>query len=538
MEKGTTAGFRPKVYRKEDLDCPIIANVDVLVIGGSQSGVAAAVSCARALKTLSASGGKRDWKILLVEQNTYLGGQSVTNMVTQWKIPAFRLNAGKWRVKGIGIEMIERIVRLGGSDKMWEDLLSLREKDSASWPSLGSDDHLCGEEAMNEEAIKLALLEMCDEASVDLLLDTRAVAAIESPSTSNTDLRPGLASLPGSNIPERIERRAGGAIVEHAGGRGAVLAKQVIDASANAVMPWWLGGEKGCIVNPAKQRGLTQSYVVIGGVDMDKLVDWALALPPSTFETYPADPAQLRKHAETGRLVWFKSAGMGKPEGVFEQAEDAEDLGGLFKAGFTPVGFYFKWSGNYPKHGMFTIDGPYFREDSLDGRVWTSEHQRNMHGSWGLFKIMRHIPGFEHAYLARTCERMGLRTTRIPIGLYTITGEDLKGHKTHPDAVGVGDWHDRSKKGDKGPWGYHVPLRALVSRSIDGLTFCGRAVSFDQSAMNAHRTIATTLVCSQGAGVGVAVALHDGVQPRQVDHEKVKEILRTQDVVLDLPSVR
>jgi hypothetical protein len=56
--------------------------------------------------------------------------------------------------------------------------------------------------------------------------------------------------------------------------------------------------------------------------------------------------------------------------------------------------------------------------------------------------------------------------------------------------------------------------------------------------MNAHRTIATTLVCGQGAGVGVAVALHDGVQPRHVDHEKVKKVLSAQGVVLDLPSVR
>ncbi|MBN2153997.1 MAG: FAD-dependent oxidoreductase, partial [Candidatus Lokiarchaeota archaeon] len=328
-----------------------------------------------------------------------------------------------------------------------------------------------------------------------------------------------------------------GAIVEHAGGRGAVLARQVIDASANAVMAWWLAGQEGCTVNPASQRGLTQSYVVIDGVDVDKLVNWALELPPGTFETYPADPEQLRRHVETGRLFWFKSAGAGQPAGVFEGAEEVENLGGLFKAGFTPVGFYFKWSGNYPRHGAFTVDGPYYREDSLDGRVWSSEHARNLHGSWGLFKIMRHMPGFEHAYIARTCERMGLRTTRIPVGLYTITGDDLKSHKVHPDAVGVGDWHDRTKRGDKGTWGYHVPLRALIPKEIDGLAFCGRAVSFDRGAMNAHRTIATTLVCSQGAGVAVAAALHGGDQLRHVNHGTVKRLLEAQDVVLGLPHV-
>jgi hypothetical protein len=537
MQPGTTAGFRPRIYNAKDLDCPVIADVDVLVIGGSQSGVAAAVSCARTLRSLGGDGKARKRSVLLVEQNTFLGGQSITNMVSQWKIPAFRMNVGKWRVKGIGIEMIQRIVRLGGSDKLWEDLVKVKQENCANWPFLGPDDHLCGEEALNIEAIKLGLLEMCDDAGVELLLDTRAVAAIEASIDLASPVTTGLAELPGSTIPRQIIRRAGGSIVEHQGGRGAILAKQVIDASANSVMAWWLGGEHGCSVNPPEKRGLTQSYIWVDGVDMDKLVDWVLAMPAGSFEMYPSDPSQLRKHVETGRLVWFKSTGMGQPESAFEAAEVSEDLGVLFKAGFTPVGFYFKWAGNYPKHGLFTVDGPYYREDSLDGRVWTSEHVRNLYGSWGLFRIMRHMPGFEHAYLSRTCDRMGLRTTRIPLGLYTITRDDLALHKEQPDAIGVGDWHDVSKKGQAGTWGYHVPFRALVSRSIDSLTFCGRAISFDAGAMNAHRTIGTTIVCAQGAGVGVAVALHDGVEPRHVNHVKVKEALIAQDVVLEIPTV-
>ena len=97
-----TFGYQPTIYSRDTLDCPVIADVDVVVIGGSQSGVAAAVSCARAFKTL----GQPERKILLVEQNTYLGGQSVATMTTQWKINAFRLNVGLWRLKGIGYEMV------------------------------------------------------------------------------------------------------------------------------------------------------------------------------------------------------------------------------------------------------------------------------------------------------------------------------------------------------------------------------------------------------------------------------------------------
>ncbi|MHA1683370.1 MAG: FAD-dependent oxidoreductase [Promethearchaeota archaeon] len=526
-----TVGYRPKVYTTTDLDCPVIANVDVVVVGGSQSGVAAAISCARAAKQL----GKDAPKILLVEQNTYLGGQSVTNMVTQWEIPAFRQNVGKWQIRGIGLEMVGRIVSFGGSDKLWEDLVSLNGQDGVEWPFLGNDRFLCGEESLNVEAIKIALQEMCLDEGIELLLDTRAVAAIETKTPPEALSNEGLGALPGSKPATKVLKQAAGTIVEYNTGRGAIIASQVIDATANGTFCWWLGGEAGCTVNPAKNRGLTQSYIWIGGVNMDEFIDWVLSLPDSVFETYPDNKEQIQKHVETGRLVWFKSRGIGKPEEVFNEADEVEDLDILFKANFVVGGFYMKWVGNYPGHGVFALDGPYYREDSLDGKIWTSEHIRNLYGSWGMFRIFRHIPGCKHAYIARTCERMGLRTTRVPKGIYTITGKDLADHAEKVDAIGVGDWHDRSHLGEEGVWGYHVPLRALIPNVIDGLTFCARAVSFDPAAMNAHRGIGTTIVCGQGAGVASAVAFANGIQPRQVNPMTVQKLLRMQDVVLEIP---
>src|SRR5208337_2521890 len=92
--------------------------------------------------------------VLLIEQNTYLGGQSVACMTSQWKINAFRKNVGLWRMKGIGYEMVEKIVRLGGSDRLWEDFLTMNGQKDAEFPYLGPVHDLTGEEAMNLEAIK------------------------------------------------------------------------------------------------------------------------------------------------------------------------------------------------------------------------------------------------------------------------------------------------------------------------------------------------------------------------------------------------
>lgn len=558
----STIGYQPTIYTRETIDCPVIADVDVVVIGGSPSGVAAAVSCARAFKML----GQDKRKIMLVEQNTYLGGQSVATMVTQWKTTAFRMNIGQWRILGIGIEMVERIVAKGGSDRLWEDLVSLHRSKTAPFPFLGPDHDLCGEEALDIEAIKLTLLEMCDEASIDLLLDARAVAPVVARSQGNftTPAFPkpgGLQSLPGSMPPEPILHECAGVIVEHAWGRGAIMARTIIDASANGLVSWWLGGapgnepdrdvppgnwgNRGCRIRPAEKRGLTQSYVWIGGVDMVRWTTWALSQMNSNpaswpFEFYPADPGQFKKHAETGRLVWIKSkkSSVGAPKEMWDTADEKEDLDCIVKSKSPFVGFYAKWIGP-PGHGNFCLDGSYYRWESLDAATWSEEHVRNTYGSAGIYRIMRHMPGWENAYILRTVDRMGLRTTRIPNGIYRITGNDVRDHAEKLDAVGVANWHDVSLEedlGKPGKWGYHVPLRALVSNCIDGLGFCGRAISFEDPAMNTYRGIGTTIVCGQGIGVATAVALASDVQIRHVDHEKVKEMLLQQGVQFKLPE--
>lgn len=525
---------RPQIVDSDAIDCPILDKVDILVVGGSQSGVAAAVCAARAFNHLD-KGQRKKRKIMLIEQNNYLGGQSVTNMVTQWEIPAFRMNVGLWQIKGIGLEMVERIVEKGGSDKLWEDLMHVKNGQSDQWPFLGPEQHLTGEEGLSLEAIKLTLLEMCEEAGIDLLLDTRVVAAIQK-ETDESSMPSELANLENSEKPEGIIATAAGVVVEHYGGRGAVLADCIIDASANAVIPFWIGGQKSCKINPPEKRGLTQSYLWIGGVDMKRLIEWANSVPEDIMERYPNDPDQLKKHAETGRLIWFKTKKWGQPQELFERAADDDKLDILFKSEFTPVGFYMKWVGCYPGHGQFAFDGPYYRKDSLNGKIWTKEHMHNLYGSWGLYHLVKHIPGFENSFISRTCERMGLRTTRIPKGLYTITGDDLKNHRAHPDAIGVGDWHDTSHKFETGKWGYHVPLRALISKNIDNVLFCTRSVSFGPGAMNAHRGIGTTIVCGQGAGVAAAVSIQSKKKPRDIDYKVVREILEKQNVVTEIPE--
>jgi pimeloyl-ACP methyl ester carboxylesterase len=95
-------------YREPARDIPILGDVDVLVVGGSQSGCAAAICAAR-----------HGASVQLVERFGFLGGQSVYSSVVQWEKRAFINNLGAVATRGIAREMVDRIVAKGGSDGLW-----------------------------------------------------------------------------------------------------------------------------------------------------------------------------------------------------------------------------------------------------------------------------------------------------------------------------------------------------------------------------------------------------------------------------------
>ena len=78
---------------------------------------------------------------------------------------AFINNLGAVCTKGIPEEVKDRIVKQGGSDGMWET-------------PPGCEEMRGGEEWLNPEAIKITLMEMCQEEGIELLFHTIAVDTI------------------------------------------------------------------------------------------------------------------------------------------------------------------------------------------------------------------------------------------------------------------------------------------------------------------------------------------------------------------------
>jgi len=76
---------------------------DVLVVGGGVAGVCASVASARA-----------GAKTMLVERNGFLGGAATAAAVTQFM--GWKTESGKQVIAGLGQEIIDRLVALGGSN--------------------------------------------------------------------------------------------------------------------------------------------------------------------------------------------------------------------------------------------------------------------------------------------------------------------------------------------------------------------------------------------------------------------------------------
>src|SRR6185437_17017653 len=81
-----------------------------------------------------------------------------------------------------------------------------------------------------------------------------------------------------------------------------------------------------------------------------------------------------------------------------------------------------------------------------------------------------------------------------------------------------------------------VPYGCLVPARLDGLLACGRHISCDANSHGFMREIPQCWLTGQAAGVAAALAVEQGVQPRQVDIAALQKSLRAQDVFIREPA--
>jgi hypothetical protein len=163
---------------------------------------------------------------------------------------------------------------------------------------------------------------------------------------------------------------------------------------------------------------------------------------------------------------------------------------------------------------------------------WASRRQMRQIANF----LKRHVPGFEQAYVAQSGVHVGVRETRRIVGEYQLTVDDILGARKFEDAVARGsypvDIHNPEGKGTvlrHLPPGeaYDIPLRCLLPQGVEGLLVAGRCLSGTHEAHSSYRVMPISMATGQAAGVSAALATRAARPPRDLEAEAVrKELIR------------
>jgi len=130
----------------------------------------------------------------------------------------------------------------------------------------------------------------------------------------------------------------------------------------------------------------------------------------------------------------------------------------------------------------------------------------------------------------------GKRESRRYIGDHVLTQNDIESEGRFEDIVAYGGWpmddHHPGGFWHKGepttfyptPSPYGIPYRCLYSKNIANLMFAGRCASCSHMAMSSTRVMGTGAVMGQAVGIATALAVKNGINPREVGRQHLKQL--------------
>jgi hypothetical protein len=278
-----------------------------------------------------------------------------------------------------------------------------------------------------------------------------------------------------------------GVVFESKAGRLAALGKVVIDATGDGDVFAWAGAE---FDQSTQHIGLPFR---VGGLDIKRWMAWTAENQQESAEVWKGIKEEV-----------------GWPNGVFYIAGMHEERG---------TG----WGNNF-----------YMDADALDPVILSQIEVEARLKIWDALQMLkRKLPGWEKAWLIDTACQLGVRRSRRLRGLYQLQeSETSQVDFRHPDAIGRGnDFRKRDLS-------YDIPYGTLVPEKLDGLLTCGRCLSCTHEALEPIREIHVCWVSGEGAGVAAAMAVAQGIQPREVSVPDLQAKLRAANVAfaVDYPG--
>lgn len=456
---------------------PVMAETEVLVVGGGPAGLCAAIAAAR-----------EGVDTMLVERYGCFGGVITQAMIgtISWYRYAKTVDAG-----GIGVEFERRAKEMGASINVFGDV-----KNPEMIATLEQEELMVnGEptyEVLDTEKFKYLADIMVEEAGVKPLLHCSAVDAV----------------MDGNIIK--------GIVTESKSGRQAILAMRVIDATGDADIAHYAGvpfrkSPKNELMEVTVNFGCSGikigKFLMYIYLNTGKIGDWGegTGKEEESFSTYLVEP--FNKAKEAGEI----------PEDV------------------TIESFW----GNYTDAGEITSFNGIHMKDIDCTDVWDltkAEIEGRKRVIMAIKALKKYTPGFKKARLRTISSSLGTRESRKIIGEYNITENDVRNEARFEDSIGICpefiDGYGVAILPTTGRY-FHVPYGITLPQDVENLLAVGRCVAGDKISHAATRQMACCMVTGQGAGVAAAVSIKDDVSCRQVDISKVQEALKKQSVRIE-----
>ncbi len=342
----------------------------------------------------------------------------------------------------------------------------------------------------NPETLALIYDEMCAEAGVDILYQTVLVDTQKSGDTITA------------------------VIVQTIAGLRAIKARTFVDATGDALLarsagvPHERGYEKTGNNQPLSFR------FEMGGIDVERLYqhvaielqeDWCKSKPPY-FEI-----AEAMHRKQRYKLEELMAKGVETGEITQEEAE--------YMQAYTIIG----------KNGVMSMNCPeipvrFSATDPVSYSKAVTFGRRMMHNIASY--LIRHLPGFENAFISREAAMLGARESWRIRGKYYLVEDDYHNQSRFPDAVCRTAWFidaHGEKVSEKLPKGgfYEIPYRSLVTDGIKNLLVAGRCISASFILQASMRIQPTCMSIGEAAGIAAAWGLSEGVPANEIQWDKI-----------------
>lgn len=441
----------------------MIADVDVVVAGGGSAGLAAAISSAR----LGAS-------TALIERYGFFGGNAVSAYVGTI--------CGLYYYQGESAEFVCR-----GFAEEWASALEAKGAGFGPVP-------------FRQTAVLLYVPWEYKRLGDKLVRETPNLHPLLHATITD-------AYLDGSDL--------NGVVIGSKRGPVAVLGKAFVDATGDADLSFHAGASVD--TSPAGLRQFPSMQFLMENVDFEGARNAALA---DLIQSGTTPDARAMSGSVTGMLSRLASEEGQRPEwnlsraggAVFPTFREGEVLGAMTRISGP--------SGGPPD--MTDLTDATFAE--MAGRDEAEKAHRF---------LKTYLPGFGASFLADTPTQLGVRETRHVVGEYTLAHDDVAGAGRFEDSIGCGAWPEEMHwkgKGTEYVWlepgaYYQMPYRMLQAKEFDNLLVAGRCVSATPEALASTRVIGSSMVQGQAAGTAAALAVQQGVSPKDLDPALLQKTL-------------